>query len=325
MTDDREGRLPDDDRMQGRSAQGQQGPRRPYPGYAGRGHRAAAVPPALLQNSAQRRISELLLPAAVILSGVLVVVAFAFVVSRAMQDDDRASQSIPLPAPPALGDVPPLAPTDQSIIPPPSEPPSEAPEIDPPAPPPTTTKPPPAYAISIARDAVPSRVDLSGEGRLDWVHWGEQNPFSLERASGGDFKILEGAPTAPRQRHGDSPQRFAWSGGSPVERSDGSRVGIRTCGEDNGFTLSVPATRGERTLRLYLGVQDSKGKLTAKLSTGGDSRTSRLEKRGGEMATAMFTVTYRAPKDGRLELSWATEEAFTSDCSGVSIQAATLR
>ena len=43
------------------------------------------------------------------------------------------------------------------------------------------------------------------------------------------------------------------------------------------------------------------------------------------MLTSSFTVTYRAPKNGKLNLKWVTEEAFSSDCGGVALEAATLR
>jgi hypothetical protein len=36
-------------------------------------------------------------------------------------------------------------------------------------------------------------------------------------------------------------------------------------------------------------------------------------------------VTYRAPKNGKINLSWITEEAFSQNCGGVALEAATLR
>jgi hypothetical protein len=277
-----------------------------------------------LQSNGQRRVGELLMPASVILAGVLLVVAFAFIINRAMRDDE-ADTGIPLPQPPALGEVP-ITPTDQGVIPLPSpSSTSPAPSATTTTPPARKTTPPPANHVDLDRAGVPDTVDLSGEGRSDWVHWGEQSTFSLERASAGEFKILEGAPTAPRERHQLSPERFRWSGGAPVARSDGTRVGINTCGADNGFTLSAPASRTERTLRLYVGALQSRGRLEARLSTGGGTHVGKLERQGDGMATAVFVVTYRAARDGRLNLSWITEETFGSGCAGVALQAATLR
>jgi hypothetical protein len=314
------------------------GQRRPYPaapnprssyGYRTAGRRRAAVPPRLLDDR-QRSRSEFFGPAAVILAGVLLVVAFGFIIGRAMGNDDNR-QAIPGKQPPALGDVP-LSPADQFPIPLPSASDEPDPPTGTPAPTRTTTTPPATPrptpdrgSVLVARNDVPARVDLSGEGSRDWVHWGEQSTFSLERRADGDFQILEGAPTAPRFRHGFSRERFSWNGGSPVASSDGTPTGIRTCGKDNGFTISAPAGTATRTLKLYVGALASRGKLTAKLSVGSASAGSTFEERSNNLDTAVFVITYRAPKNGKINLSWITEESFSRDCGGVALEAATLR
>ena len=296
-------------------------PRRPFP-----------MPEALLRDSGRRRFNEFFLPASVILAGVLVVVAFGFIINRAMHDqDDNDAATVPLP-PPAFTGFP-EDPADQAVIPIPSDSPSpSAPASRPtsaPASRPTSTppsaKPRPPQDVRIESGPVPSSVNLSGEGDRDWVHWGQQNKFSLERADDGGFQILEGAPTAPRVQHAKSPQRFSWRGGSPVAAADGVTTGINTCGKGNGFTLSVPAAAADRVLRLYVGVQAAKGRLEAKLSTGGDSESATIEHRGGDLGTTVFTVTYRSSKGGKLNLSWITAESFSGGCGGVAIEAATLR
>jgi hypothetical protein len=279
-----------------------------------------------MQDTAwQRRLTEYLMPASVILAGVLLVVAFGFIINRAMRDDD-SSNAIPLPQPPALGEVP-LEPTDQGVIPLPSPSGSDVESAKPAtSPPPKKTKPPAENVVNIDRQGVASVVDLAAEGRRDWVHWGQEGTFSLERAAGGDFQILEGAPTAPRFKHALSPQRFKWRDGSPVKSSDGTTTGIRTCDKGNGFTLSVPAAKSSRVLRLYVGAFAARGRLEAKLSTGGGTQVGKLEQRDNSLATAVFVVTYRAPKDGTLKLSWVTEETFGGEeCRGVALEAATLR
>jgi len=294
---------------------GRQGPvpRRPFP-----------VPDELLQDSGRRRFTEFLMPASVILAGVLVVVAFGFIINRAMnnQEDNDAAQ---LPLPPPAFTNPSDDSSDQAVIPIPSEPPSASPSTTRPTETPPARKTRPPQDVIIERGAVPSLVNLSAEGDRDWVHWGQQNKFSLERAADGDFQILEGAPKAPRFRHENSPQRFSWRDGSPVENTDGVSSGINTCDEGNGFTLSVPAASSSRVLRLYVGVQAARGRLEAKLSTGGDSETATLEHKEGNLSTAVFSVTYRSSKDGKLNLSWITAESFSDDCGGVALEAATLR
>jgi hypothetical protein len=298
--------------------------RRSHHGYRTSGRRGAAVPPEMLEPP-RRRLAEFAMPATVILAGVLVVVAFGFIINRAMHDDDKTSS--PALPPPILATG--LPPTDQAVIPLPSPTPSDTPSPSASAtskPPERKAPPPPDRgSITVVKAAISPTVDLSAEGRRDWVHWGEESTFSLERDKDGNFAILEGSPTAPRFRHGLSPQRFSWSGGSPVGGSDGTPTGIRTCGRGNGFTLSAPATRDTRRLRLYIGVLAARGKLTARLSTGGVSATATLEDKDNSLSTAVFVITYRAPRDGKLDLDWVTDAAFNSDCGGVALEAATLR
>jgi hypothetical protein len=302
--------------------------RRSSYGFRASGRRGVAVPPEMLE-ARPRRLAEYAMPAAVILAGVLIVVAFGFIINRAMRSDD--DNAIPAPQPPALGLNPP--PTDQAIIPLPSPTGPAEPATTTPTPSSTSrpparkTAPPPVDngSIRIVRAAAPSLVDLSAEGSRDWVHWGEQSTFSLERDKDGNFAILEGSPIAPRFRHALSPQRFSWQDGDPVDHSDGTPTGIRTCGKGNGFTLSTPATGSARTLRLYIGVLAARGRLEARLSTGGGTTLATVEQKGNSLSTAVFVVTYRAPKDGKLNLNWTTEAAFDSDCGGVALEAATLR
>jgi hypothetical protein len=329
--------LPDDDWAAGRqpespSGHNGTGHRPPYPdvavgrrssyGFRGAGRRGAAVPQELLEGRT-RQLSEFVMPAAVIVAGVLIVVAVALIINRALKSGD--DNSIPLPQAPPVGSVP-AEPSDQGVIPLPSPSPSTTPPTAPPTTPPARkTTPPPADGVRIVRAGVAPLVDLSAEGSRDWVHWGQESTFSLERDKDGKFAILEGAPTAPRFQHSLSPQRFSWRGGSPVDRSDGTTSGIRTCGKGNGFTISAPAGTSTRTLRLYVGVLAARGRLQASLTTGGATSVARLEQRGGSLDTAVFVLTYRAPRDGVLKVSWVTEESFSSNCGGVALEAASLR
>jgi hypothetical protein len=288
--------------------------------HAGIRRRAEVI--ALMEPGQRRR--EIISSAAVILAGVLVVIGFGLVASRAMQTD-KTPPNVPVPAAPTLGGVIlPSASTGPIPLESPSPSPSPsrttaAPTTPPPAPPPDTG------SVLLARGDVPATVNLSAEGTRDWVHWGEDGTFSLERDKDGGFTILEGAPTAPRFRHALSPQRFRWTGGDPVSSSGGTTTGIRTCGKDNGFTLSVPAGPSARTLRLYLGTVAAKGRLQARLSTGAASAVTTLDQRAASLRTARVTLTYRAPKATKLQLTWVTQQTYGSGCGGVALEAATLR
>jgi hypothetical protein len=276
-----------------------------------------------------RRWNETLSSAAVILAGVLVVVGFGFVASRAMRSHSDAP-NVSVPQAPALGEVTlPSSSASQGLIPLTSPSPSSSPSTTSPSPslPPSSKTVPPADvgAISISTGGVAPTVNLTAEGTTDWVHWGEQSTFSLERDKQGGFAILEGAPTAPRFRHALSPQKFSWTGGDPVDRSDGTTTGIRTCGKGNGFNITAPAGNGTRTLRLYVGIISGRGELDAKLTTGSATASTTIEQKDGAFHTAVLTLKYRAPKDGKISLRWTTTAAFGTGCGGVALQAATLR
>ena len=275
-----------------------------------------------------RRWNETLSSAAVILAGVLVVVGFGFVASRAMRSHNDAP-NVSVPQAPALGEVTlPSTSASQGLIPLTSPSPSPSLSSSSPATPPASKATAPAAdpgAVTISTGAVPSTVNLTAEGTRDWVHWGEQSTFSLERDKNGGFAILEGAPTAPRFKHALSPQQFSWTGGDPVDHSDGTPTGIRTCGKGNGFSITAPAGNSTRTLRLYVGIISGRGTLTAKLTTGTAATSATLEQKDGSFHTAVLTLKYRAPKDGKISLRWNTDAAFGTGCGGVALQAATLR
>jgi hypothetical protein len=255
----------------------------------------------LLDPGRWRQWREHLEPAAVILAGVIAVVTVGVVVHSQVTRDDEPAAAAPATAPPA---------TEQVPIPLPSV-----------SPTPSMT---PIDSIVVERVPVESTVDLAAEGTVDWVHWGEQGRFSLERDRGGDFAILEGTPGEPRRRHTASPERFAWEGGEPMAASGGVSSGIRTCGAGKGFTLTAPATTGSNTLKLYVGAINARGSLRLQLSTGGKAYTDAFESRGESMATTTYVVSYRASGTGKISIKWITDAAFDEDCGGVALQAATL-
>jgi hypothetical protein len=275
--------------------------------------------------------NEVYSSATVILAGVVLVIGFGFVASRAL---NNASDSDRLPDPPPAAALPGAGGFSASPAPIPIEPDPSASGPASPSPPasPTgspsarpTTRPPDPGAIAITTAGVPDLVDLSAEGTRDWVHWGADGTFSLERDQDGGFDILEGTPSAPRFRHAFSEQRFAWTGGDPVATSDGTPTGIRTCGAGNAFTISAPASTTARTLRLYVGVIDAKGELSASLAAGSAKAARSVQQRDGTFRTLVYTVTYRAPAATRINFKWNTVQAFGDGCGGVALQAATLR
>ncbi|MFC6565344.1 hypothetical protein [Actinoplanes utahensis] len=248
-----------------------------------------------------RRWREFLEPAVVILAGVLAVVMFGVVLysrGRAAEPARSAPPAVVPPSPPAQIPIP-----LPSLTPSPSFAPIDS--------------------ITIERVPVPDTVDLDAEGTIDWVHWGENGRFSLERDADGGFAILEGTPSLPRNRHTASPQRFNWTGGAPLARASGVTSGVSTCGKGNGFTVSAPAGTDSSTLTVYVGATAARGDLHIELSTGKEFDSS-WEVRDTSMATSAYVISYQASRTGKISVEWITGASFDAKCGGVALQAATL-
>ncbi len=117
---------------------------------------------------------------------------------------------------------------------------------------------------------LPGRVDLSAEGREDWVHWGRQKATTVDRKSGipariSSFTGLGG--TAPF-RFSSARTAYAWDDGTPAVLESGTTTGIYFMGVGNGYTLILPADPQVRTARFYVGGWQARGEFSATLSDG---------------------------------------------------------
>jgi hypothetical protein len=119
--------------------------------------------------------------------------------------------------------------------------------------------------LAIARADLPSTVDLTAEGTLDWAHWGmSANGTFDHKASGG--LAIDLSPQSPGVT--TSAETFTWSDGMPTQSATvNSGIYMQFgCGPPY-FTWTVPAGTTPRTLRLYISA-DATTTLTAHLSDG---------------------------------------------------------
>ncbi|MFG1775933.1 hypothetical protein ACGFIG_05830 [Micromonospora sp. NPDC049048] len=201
-------------------------------------------------------------------------------------------------------------------------PPSPSPSPAPPTPTPAAPVVPAVLAVSTAE--VPADVDLTSVGSRDWIHWGLRGADSTVRKRGGSGEIRDEGGTGRRGGWDDNQESFSWRDGSPVASASGSPHGVYRCGTGSGFTLAVSADGRARTVRVYAGVWMARGRLDARLSVGGPSRTLWIEDRHTSRSTE-FTIRFQAPKGSRLVLTWTVEQAFSDDCGNVGLQAVALR
>jgi hypothetical protein len=101
----------------------------------------------------------------------------------------------------------------------------------------------------------PSAINLTTDGPVDWVHWGNGGPQVVDRKSGvppliSNISVL--GTSAPAWL-ADNPTFFNWTDGAPTVSATNNRTGIFVSSAGNGFEISVPADTTFRTVRLYTG------------------------------------------------------------------------
>ncbi|MGC4876415.1 hypothetical protein ACLQ26_09160 [Micromonospora sp. DT43] len=199
--------------------------------------------------------------------------------------------------------------------------PEPTPSTSTPAPPP---RKPGASLLSVSRAEVPAEVDLTTVGARDWMHWGLRGGTSTVRKRSGSGEIVDAGGRGNRIGWDGNQEVVRWSDGAPERFDSGSSNGVYTCGAGNGFTLAVVGSGAPRTVQLYAGIWMARGRLDARLSTGGPVSTVRLEDPYTSQS-AVFTIRFELPKDARLVLTWTVEKVFTEHCGNVGLQAVALR
>jgi hypothetical protein len=159
-----------------------------------------------------------------------------------------------------------------------------------------------------------SDVDLTAEGKLDWVHWGLLNETDVNRKVGvmpqiSDFTLVDqiGAPFAFWLF--DNVSGYSWSDGTPTANVRGTTTGVwafSTPSIGTGFELSVPADTVPRTLKVYVGSFAARGRFQASLSDGSSraySNNSLFNTSNGP--NGVYTLTYAADSPNQtLNIRW---------------------
>ncbi|MFF5171493.1 hypothetical protein ACFY3U_02520 [Micromonospora sp. NPDC000089] len=177
--------------------------------------------------------------------------------------------------------------------------------------------------LEVTQADVPATVDLTSLGARDWVHWGLRGPSSVVRKRGGSGEIRDAGGRGARGGYDTNPEFFGWRDGDPVAAEPATPTGVYACGVGNGFALTVAGSGQDRTVHLFAGLWMARGRLDARLSTGGPTRTLRIED-PHTTHTADFVVRFRVAPGERLLLDWTTEQTFNG-CGNVDLQAVALR
>lgn len=189
--------------------------------------------------------------------------------------------------------------------------------------------------LSQTNATIPSTVNLTTEGTIGWVHWGLATTPNLtgDRKAGLSTSVLSDAVqlnggTLARQTSGVP--SYNWTGGSPTASSSGTATAITNGAALNrGFRLTAEAVPWTmRTLKLYVGAQNTTGKLTSSLSDGSMPTITDTSVTGSSTTTPtnrVFTIKYRsATNPATLTVDWTKNTSSTASSSKVLLHSATL-
>jgi hypothetical protein len=177
-----------------------------------------------------------------------------------------------------------------------------------------------------------SAVNLTQEGVLDWAHWGLTASSSFDHKAGvsqgiSNYSVIG---TANIGLYGDNHTAFTWSDGvttqGGVQSATGTTTGVFVNLVGNGFRITAPADTTARTLRVYVGVSDAQGTLTANLSDGSAPfyTDSTVNNTGGNNY-GVYTISYSAASSGQtLIVNYTLKSDYGPGEGNITLQAATL-
>jgi hypothetical protein len=189
--------------------------------------------------------------------------------------------------------------------------------------------------------AAGSNVNLTLNGKHDWVHWGLYTEASINRKNCAALKIGMLRPFSDtnnplgfvqQYQFSDHASGFTWFDGIPTGAQTNTTTGVWAYGVPTvgtGFEFSVPADATLRTLQVFVGVFSGRGSMQVSLSDNSApiySDTS-LANLFGNGPGGVYTLNYAANSPGQtLTVRWTLAQAAGQNTASanVTIQAATL-
>jgi uncharacterized repeat protein (TIGR01451 family) len=173
-------------------------------------------------------------------------------------------------------------------------------------------------------------VDLTAAGIIDWAHWGRNGPSTFDHKAGVTPQKISNVTkigSGGLSWFADCPTTFSWTDGTPTLNVLNTPTGINTNGAvGNGFEITVPADQTTKTLKLYVSVWFTQGKLEATLSDASAPAfvDSTLNNNAGS-SFGLYTINYKAASPGQtLKIRFTIQSQYLSPNGNVAWEAATL-
>lgn len=182
-------------------------------------------------------------------------------------------------------------------------------------------------SIKGSSTSLSGNVSLSTVGTLDWIHWGLNSAADINRKYGVTQQISNythlGSTTIAQLV--DNQVAYSWTGGTPTAANSGTKSTIFKSGAGNGFQLTVPADTTSKTLKLYVGSWQAKGKVEAFLSDGSHVPYVEYIDSTSGMVNKVVTIKFNAATSGQtLTVRYFVETSHNENYGHVSLQGAAL-
>ena len=148
-------------------------------------------------------------------------------------------------------------------------------------------------------------ADLTAEGTLDWVHFGDGalNRKTVTAPLLNDVTLI--ARSNSMSPYSNDIRALSWHDGTPQRVTAGNRNGLFIAGVGNGFSLTIPADSMSRVFRLHVGGWNSAARLTAALSDGSAADLSDDVTFTGGQFVRDYTLTFSSALPGQfLTVNW---------------------
>jgi len=164
-------------------------------------------------------------------------------------------------------------------------------------------------------------VNLTTEGSIDWVHWGDGATPVRKAGVTAQLSTYTTIGSALVYTYSNDPRAIDWSDGTPNQKSNNDKDGLYVFGIGNGFSFTAPADTTTRTFIVHVGGWLSGGTLTAHLSDGSAADFTDTTSAVSAQYDRNYTLTYRAKSAGqKLTVTWM----MTSGTGNVTLNAVAL-
>jgi hypothetical protein len=164
--------------------------------------------------------------------------------------------------------------------------------------------PPSQGSLTGSGSSSSASVNLTSEGDVDWVHWGDG---TLNRKSGVSPQLSSYAVIGSGivSTYNNDPRPISWTDGTPTQSSTNNTNGIYISGLGQGISFTAPADTTLRNLVVHVGGWSSGGTLTAHLSDNSAPDFTDVTAAASGQFDRDYTITYSAGSAGQtLTVSW---------------------